>query len=357
MEMGKNKKMEQMNFEEMFADFFSAGEKKEKKSEAKPKKAEGAKSEKKVEEKPTGDKEVKLPVIVKARGFSVTVIEGANKLSEIYKKLTEKYPQLQLSGFGLHYVEATNTIYVTEDLTAATPTSVAYDEEVEGPEVNVVIQICDGERVCELTVEDFPGKEADEISVEDVTKYWCKVNTDYEGCQLAYNPKLKIGYPIFNSYKLPEGEENITYTFAGEQANVEVGDSKTGSALALKALGEIPGAKLEMGFAKNANYLFVRKGKGTFTPGGTVSSNASTKTAEQKYKLPMTLYCVTWNTKYELTSDMFGGKEKVTKDMITKEMAKIERVFGDKDRKVDYLYNEEKSLMSCMFISGKKGVR
>ena len=60
---------------------------------------------------------------------------------------------------------------------------------------------------------------------------------------------------------------------------------------------------------------------------------------------------------YELSKDNFDGKEKVTKDEITKAMALREPLFGDADRKVEYLYNEGKNLMSCMFVSGKKGAR
>ena len=81
--------------------FFEAPKKETKKKEEKA--AKPAKKEEKAKKESKSDKDVKLPVVVKARNFSEEITgDGTKKLSEIWKILLEKgYDQFKSDRFSL----------------------------------------------------------------------------------------------------------------------------------------------------------------------------------------------------------------------------------------------------------------
>ena len=356
--------MEQLDFNSLFDDFFSAGEKKVTKKEEKKEVKKNDKKEEKTKAKAAGDVDIALPATVKARGFHTVISgEGTKKASDIYNELKETYPQLLMSGFGLLYGQAggSSVIYVTENLNPTSETTAVFDipdDDGDGMEASMSVRICDGERICELSPEDFE-KDADEICVRDLMEKWVAVNQEYAGCSIAFDKNCMVAYPVLNETNFPDTiSDTVDVSVAGTTATYQVGDAKNGIELGKQISGEIFGGVSHVVFGEKAAFLRYMKGKAqVYTPGAVKgSATTATKQVEEKYALPMTLYCVTWNTRYELTPEMFDGKEKVSKDQITKEMAKVERIFADKDRKVDYLYNPDTNVMSCMFISGRKGM-
>ena len=111
--------MEQLDFNSLFDDFFSAGEKKVTKKEEKKEVKKNDKKAEKTKAKAAGDVDIALPATVKARGFHTVISgEGTKKASDIYNELKETYPQLLMSGFGLLYGQAggSSVVYVTENV-------------------------------------------------------------------------------------------------------------------------------------------------------------------------------------------------------------------------------------------------
>lgn len=368
------KSMNEFNIFEAFGlsddDFFGDTPKKEEKK-APAKKAEGKKEEKKAPAaKPAPDFDVKMPVTVKARGFAqeVKIGDGATaKASAVWEALCKEHPELAIDGFRLVYAQELGAAFVTDgkvsaadDKTAAFPNAGGAGDEDEDGEAGSgenKIVVSDGGIRCELTPEDFGGMDAEDVTLGDVRDRFVAANPDYKGCRLSFNDEAGVAYPTFTRYVAPKEGEIVDVIVNGTRQSIEHSKDST---VCDKACGKIPGVSpyvMEGGVA----FLCYREGNAkeakVYGKGGAAGSagGSKAKTVEKKYPLPMTLLVTNFNVTYELTEQMFPGKEKVTHDEITKAMAGIEPLFGDSDRKVEYLYSESKKLMSCMFISGKKG--
>ena len=363
---------DQMNFFEAFGlgdDLLfdeSESSKKEtaKKKEAAKKPSDDGKKDQKKAQAPK-DFDVQLPVSVKARGFAeegFTVGTGTTaKASEVWNALAEKYPQFGIGEFELAYVKELKTVFVCDGRILATDDGAeafpGVDDEEPG---DAKITVTDGEISCELTPADFAedGTEASEVTLGAVRDRFVAVNPSYKGCHLHL--ENGIAYPVIGNKPFNgKAGDAVDVIVNGTRQHAE---AEAGTDLAVKLAGKVPGVTPILKTSEDGtsflSYLTCKAaGSQVYSKTGSSgsSSAAKPKTAEKKYPLPMTLLVSNFNISYELSKDTFGGKEKVTKDEITAEMAKREPLFGDKDRKVEYLYNEGKNLMSCMFVSGTKG--
>jgi len=298
------------------------------------------------------DCDVTLPVQVKARGFS-SVIEGTGtmKLSAVADKLIEEgYNQLLIKNIALIYLDSVNTVYVTDG--KVFPSN---EEDMAELEDGKTITVVDGQLKAEFSLADFEGKEEDEVSLKDVAERFAKVNPYYTGCKLYYDPEAGLAYPLMSKVLSTEKVQgSINVIVNGNLENYTEEDAQDMAELLKKICGVGVGTYI----SKSENTYFVSYETGKHKAYAKKESNVvsqKTKTVEKKYPLPMELYIVTWNMRVNLTPEMFGGAEKVTTKQISDVMAKQQRMFADSERKVDYLYNEETKMMSCMFISGKKG--
>ena len=329
----------------------------EKKAEAEAKKK--AEKEKKAEaksKKPVNDCEVELPVQVKARGFNCMVPgEGKVKLSEIRKKLLELgYDQFKISSMGLFYHERSKNIYVCDNsVVSSLPDTFVTMKE------GATVTVCDGLIKAEFTLENFDGKEADEVSVADLIAAWVAVNPMYKGCKLAYDEASATAYPVldgveeknFNPQKYTDiVVEGNSQVIEEESSYKELYDSFKGVLTDMAS----DNVSLKL-YEAESGYLFVSYASYKAMSNSSVAVKSTPKKVEQKYKLPLTLFVVTWGGSYQLTSEMFGGKEKVTIKEIRKVMEPVEPIFADESRKVDAYYREKENTLSIMFVSGTKG--
>jgi len=349
-------------FAEANANFFGSPEpqKKEKASKkgadkkAAPAKKETAGKEKKSTGKGKGnfDTDVALPVKVQARGFA-TVVEGTGtmKLSQMAEKLlADGYTQFALGKMGLAYNEAVKTVFVVDDPILATD-----DETMVDFSDGRVITVADGQTKAEFSLEDFAGKEEDEVSLSMVAERFGKIHTMYAGCRLYYEEEAGVAYPVFTKCIGDTTDISDTYTVitGGERKELSEDEAGTASAILQKFAGEGISAYLYQG--ESAFFIGYGAGKAKcYAKNGGVAAKPAAK-VETKYALPLELYIVTWNMRVPLTPEMFDGATKVTTEQIAKVMGKTQKMFLDKERKLDYFYNEELNMLSCMFISGKKG--
>lgn len=343
-------------------DFFNVGgkPKKEEKKESK-KESTKAKSSDKTKKASAGkgnkagtcDCDVTLPVTVKGRGFRHLVDgSGSMKMSELADKLIEAgLKHIMLPNIGLFYIAETSTVYVTDNSVSATAkeTMVVFDDE------NSEVTVADGYLQSTFTAADFEGKELDEVSLADLAAKFASVNPEYEGCELLYDEKCNVAYPVIKRIYANQTfeEDSITVIVNGERQTFEGGLDVNG--LCAKIADALGGAEAYLAQLGDVYFLSYSNGKEKYYAKNSTVVVGNAKKVEKKYNLPLDLYIVTWNMHYNLTPDMFGGKEKITQDELIEEMAKRERMFADKDRKVDFMYNEETHMLSCMFVSGKKG--
>lgn len=338
-------------------DFFNLNQNKAVPEKKTMKSSKKEKAEKKDTKKTSGkgkaafNCEVSLPVTVLARNFAVKIGEsGTMKLSEVCDELVKMgYEQMKIKNMGLIYLKETNVAYVTDNGIFGTSGNTQVFEETDS-----VITVVDGLLKCELSAENFADKDFDEITVDDVVSKWTDINMQYKGCGL-YLDEQGLAYPVLIRDSSKITDDSMTVHVNGSEIEVETVGISDMSGLATKLAGEMGTAKPIIVKTDNAYFLSYEEGKEKpYCLNQTVAVKTH-KQVEKKYPLPLTLYVVTWNMSYELTKEMFGGKGRVSKEEITEVMAKSEKMFADQERKVDYLYNEDRNLMSCMFISGKKG--
>lgn len=354
--------MEQMNFFEAFGlgedDFFGTTKRSVGKKEEKKVSAKNAGKEKKVPAK-AEDFEVKLPVNIKARAFEINALTIGEatvaKVSDIWKELEKRYPQFAMGALELVYIKEVDCLFVCDGRLSATGEDASVFADAES-----TIKVCDGGTACELSASDFTDEEPDEVTLGEIRDRFVEANPLYDGCGLYFDEKAQCAYPVFDKIVAPKAGELTEVTVCGERKTFELDTNET---LAVKAGGNARGIipYVVSGKAGGIAWLSWRKaaGKGVsaYSPygSGTIETPKA-KNVEKKYPLPMSLLVANFNQTYELTSDMFEGKEKVTKEDITKAMAKVDSLFGDSERKIEYLFNESRKVMSCMFVSGKKGI-
>lgn len=336
----------------------AAGDSKVKSEEKKAEKKEKAAGKGKKASAGKGNKggnfdcDVTLPVQIYARGFQhVYTGNGKLKMSQIADKLVEDgFNQLLIKSMGLVYLEKADIVYVIDGMIAASDDDTLVDLS-EGKSITVV----DGQLKAEFSLADFEGKDEDEVSLKDVAEKFGCINYNYAGCRLFYDEEAALAYPIMTkivgTQKLPD---SLTVIKNGYQEQYEEDCENDFSGFLKRVCGE----GIESYISKSDNAYFVGYSHGKhkyYSKNAGIVTSRNTKKAEKKYPLPLDLYIITWNMHYELTSDMFDGAEKVTTEQITKVMATKQRMFADSERKIDYFYNTETGMMSCMFISGKKG--
>ncbi len=343
------------------SDFFmspkEAKEKKkeeDKKAKEETKKAEAAK---KKTSKAVNDAEVNLPVTVVGRNIYESFPgEGKKKLSEIRKELVEKeYKQFLIPQMGLSYHEASSTVYVVD--------SSVFKENDEETHVDIDegVTVCDGLLQAVFNSGDI-DKEDEEVSVADIIEQWTAINPSYKGCGMHYDIVNRVCYPVIKECMEKDFEKELkhisSYLRASSASDME--EEKTYKDFVSQVepmLTDYGTDKVKVALQYNGGgTLFVSyNASSCYKAGGAAVATETKKKVEKKYKLPLSLFVVTWGANYNLTPDMFEGKEKVTIDEIKKVMASKERMFADSSRKMDTYYDEANNKISVMFISGTKG--
>lgn len=301
------------------------------------------------------DEDIKLPVTIIARGFEKT-LEGSGtlKLSEVGKKLIEEgYHQFEIPGMAFFYVEEANRIFVVDGKV----TGADEDTAVELSEDNK-ITVIDGLLTATFTAEDFPDKEEDEITAGDVAKRFAMVNPYYEGCKISYDEGCTYCYPVFDKYEYGKVKMPIQLMIKGSMEEYQQDELSDINSLKDSLFGKLP-AKLSLSIAKTGKSdvyaISFTSANSYFVAEASASDGKKAKKVETKYPLPLELYIVTFNCFYDLKPEHFDGKEKVTLEEIKSYMADKQRMFADKSRKLDVLYNEDMKRLAVMFVSGSKG--
>lgn len=322
------------------------------------KKDTAAKADKKPEKKTAPKKEaykksagkdlvLKFPLKIKARGFNLTMESAeSNKLSDLITTLIDNgYDELRLSVMRAVFDEIGGVLYFT---LPTVKTTAAEDDLIKVP-----VTVIDGLKKAELSADDFPGKDEDEITADDVATKWADINPEYKGCSLIYQGDFC--YPVFKG-ALKAGDTLMSGSdvlFCGEHISID--EDITVKAFGEHYVGNVKGLTLTMyhNLDKTCHFATFEGGEETKKNFDAAGSN-TVKKAVTKYALPLKVH-LSFGMERTLTPEDFSGKEKVSLDDIKAFFGNTYSVFKDTSRKMDVIYIKEENLLDIAFISGKKG--
>lgn len=341
----------QTNLFDLFGDLFDGYKPEDEQKEAKGKKTTTAKDKKELAKEQKAETLVKLPVNVYGRNFLIENFgEGEKTLAELQRMLSGEslYPELRSKAFISFYQEDTASVYIgiKSGLHAAD-----WQGEDGKEQLDFTYMICDGSS-------RFQMDDEGDISLEDLWRRFIQCFPEYETYSPYVDKEAGIIIPLPNEKErisIPTENQSVILYALGESITCDNGiDMQVVRSLA--------------GFSKkpaDIQYEFYQDGVNDvrlciFAKSGSSSSVAASKkgvTLEDKdeYSLPLTCFMATWGASFSLTSDDFGGKEKVSQNDIKKHFEPMYSIFSDKSRKASYIYVKETNTLSIAFFSGTKG--
>ena len=287
------------------------------------------------------------PVQVIGCGWSATYGDEGKKYSaQEVLKLAFEAGFKEVAAAKVRMVESENTIYCETLSTSAS------DDDVEVKDGVTVIL---GQVACLIDAAAC-GVDADELTLYDVTEKFIELHQEYKGAGLKYSPSAKVAVPVFSDKLDAESlEANTEYTVFGSDGNKEL----TGS--------EITSFYKDYVFYKSETGIIFAQpeapsGKGkpvpvtvTLKPADLGLTEVKEKKAVEKYSMPLEICLGNYNQSIKVTSDDFGGKDKVEKEDILNYLRPQYRAFKSKSRKFDFAYNKATSQLAVMITSGEKG--
>lgn len=338
--------MSEFTFENLFGEDMQlpATNAPKQKKESKPAKKAGKEKSK---AKAGADFDVAIPCRILARGWQKSIDgTGTKKVSEIFQELyDEGYLEVKLSNVAAVY---------SGDMLFITTAASASAEDTAADFSNGAITVCDGQLHCEVTPEDFAGYDADEISASMLLDRWLEQNPEYKGCRIIL--ENDIAYPVF-SVAIPDTESLPASTLRFGDTELAITEGMTAAEVVKEHFGELPDVSVHLHYNLEKSLVFAdfhAKHAVSVKKPFDVSKKADSK-VEKKFKLPLHVRITTWNGEYDLTSEDFAGKEKVTIADIKEYFKPRYKIFSDSSRNLDTIYIEEENLLSLMFVSGKKG--
>lgn len=321
-----------------------------------------------------GKTALKEDVCVYGRNFmkAVTLDELESKT---YDGLVKK---LYADGFKTVALSATDIAVVGNSIFVIEPTSASdSDNAVTFPESGSVT-VCDGMLQAEITAATL-GKDADEVSVDDLLNKWVEVNPSYEGCGMHYFASVGIATPVFKdtvkSVKLPAiinvCGNDITLTTDDFPSTNEVTAEQV---FTQQVPVDVKGLDFSFGAtSEDGHYvLVVKRGKATSVTGidkgsFTTVKNVKSGKVEEKYTLPFLLVATSSDQRVTVTPEMFDGKEKVKQEdvlsLLSKDKTSFDpqligfKIYSASDKQFNFVYGEadgnRKLVVSA--VSGKKG--
>ncbi len=289
-------------------------------------------------------KKVVGPVLCVGSGWAYTYGEEGKRygVSVVAKALFEAgYTEVAASGMVYTCKENKNILLVKGIGISAND-----DAEVIPKKVTVATGLVKAE----YEAKDFTGKDADEISVRDLTEKYVESYPDFAGCKLKLSRAAKVCVPAFS--KKAEIKDDQDYRVWSTEETVVVKGSE------IMQLFGSSDYDVEF-YISDTGVLFpsyYTKSSAVVSESDLGLKKASSKQAVEKFKLPANIYITAIGQTYEnVDSSMFGGKDKVTQEQVIEFLKERHRVFSQSNRKFDVIYDVETNTISVAIMSGKKG--
>lgn len=315
-------------------------------------------SEKKKSSALTGMSKVSLPVTVFGRNFKMTLTEGVSNINDVAKAVYEAgYKEISLYSQGICYDKKSNAIYLS---------SLKSSDEDTLVNVGNAVVVVDGMLQGEFNEDSFASLDADEISVASLLEKFAEINPQYATCGINYDSKYQVATPVILGETVREVKLPATVILAGEETGLTVesfGGLKTtvsdkeivelllqgcSATIYLKQFGDR--YVVEFGSSKEAK-LVTQMDFASFV----VNKEAKSRKAVKKYSLPLNVYLATMGITIEFTTEMFGGKGKVSEEEAVEKLKEAYSFLANKDRTLDIVYCKENNTLSVALTSGKKG--
>lgn len=300
------------------------------------------------ERKTAAKKAAKVADSVKCcgRGFLVT-LTGKKNVDECVKALVE---------LGYKEVLLSDSAGLSEDgsiLTFNTPSVASDDSQL----VTLPVKVLDGELRMELSKEDFPDLDEDEISVSELIEKWTEVNPSYTGCGMCYSSEYGVATPVLNpiskSVSIPISVNvygSIT-TLAETEFLVQPVQVKD----IIESLN-LYSDDAELCKGNETYFVSFKVAKGiSFDKAVFSKGSKSTASVVEKYALPFTIHLANFGIDIPVSENDFADKKKVTLEEVLAFLTPSYKMFGANDRSVDFVYLKDRNVLSVASISGKKG--
>ncbi len=251
---------------------------------------------------------------------------------------------------GFSELAASGTLYTCKDnrnILIVKGISLSGNDDSEVIPKKVVVST--GLVKAEYEASDFDGKDADEVSVRDLTEKFVESYPDFAGCRLKLSRAAGACVPFFT--KKAKIENDQAYRVWSTQEIVQVKGSEL---LSLYGSSEYD---VEF-FMSDTGVLFPSystKSMTSLSEADLGLKKGAAKKAVEKYPLPARLYIQALGESIEAEPSMFGGKEKVTSGEVVEFLKTRHRVFNQGDRKFDVIFDDESNTISVAILSGKKG--
>ena len=313
------------------------------------------KKEKKVKQEPSGKKEgtgkkrktqgktmLQAPVTVVGCSFRY-VYEGECEVDAISAAKAAYDAGFWEVALARLYVGKDKTLLYVNSFEAE-----ATDDDQAVPFRDGKITVVIGENRAEYTPADFDGMEETEISILDLAEKFTAAHPAFAGCSLRAEKGIAI--PVLERAK-EEEKETLSVWRNGSVSEM----SKADFHLAFDVSDE------------SVKLVRYRSDDGTIFPSYTGTSvscslsdfgveHAVKKAVEEKYRLPFTICLANLNKNFSVTTEHFQGKASVTQEEVLTVLKRSYRMFAQKDRKIDWVYDKKANLLSVAVVSGKKGV-
>ena len=316
-------------------------EKKDKKPAAK------AASKPKTKATSTGGRKLDGPVTVFGTGWKYVFGEAGKTYTpaEVLKATYDAgYRSIACASSALRYkkdADVNNILFIKDIGTPSTEGDTAAGSKV-------VVNL--GQKSVEVESSAFEGKDAEEITLDDVRDKFVELCPEFKGCNLAYSAAAQAALPVFDKKTELKDVKDDTLKFWTDGEMLEYSLSE---ATALYADYEVYKSEAGIYFAsptlkKDSEYVSISR---DFFG---LADVKATK-AKEFYKLPAKVWLEQYGQRIEIDASMFGGKEKITKDDVINFLKPNYKAFQSKSRQFDVFYDDEQGLISVYMVSGKKG--
>ena len=304
----------------------------------------------------TGETKVSLPVTCKGRNWSYTIDGFGTKtinevLADLYAAGIVEVSHKDVNPIADEKSLKNQTLYFTSPTKESKSSLSVFSFKKD-------MIVADGMEQMPLTPEMFSGMDLEEISVFHVQELWEKGFSVYENLGLNFCSSSNVAIPVIakslgvnDTTKLP-----ADIVISGEKTPIKIGLFDPMEVTVSDITKEyFPGLNVTIKCIKDTLYCEYT-GKvvtGLKKPG--LINGAKEVVAKELITLPCQCYFVTLNQTFELSSEMFGGKNKITSGEIIELLRKTYALLRNKDRHIEVVYAREQSLVSVALTSGTKG--
>lgn len=363
----------QMDFGELFGDDFDLinAQKSKTSDKVAPEKAKKSKATPKKKGKVV---DVPLPVTVYATSFEAVVSPKDNDCEnpvvsseELMKRLYDMgYTEVANLHKELFIPDDGSTVYIVTGVNEVT--AVSQDTLIDLSDEKTVV-FAYGMLKAEYSVEDFEGKDPEEIDVDFVKNKILESMPQFKGAKFCYDVESNTIVPMWEKKdKIPDSKKitlPIEVSILGKNMTIDEADVPEGTTAKdiIQYIKERYGHKdLEISLYSGENDLFFLEFSSIKKLSGSaanlkINKGANASKKQEKFDLPCMVYLSMNGHREELTPEKFDGKKKITSADITAYFSSKFSVFksAEKVKGLNYTMDTIANILTVDSTPGRRG--